>query len=138
MSKFERSLETEVADTIRSSLVDIPVDGQWRIVTETLRMPHRQRSISKAYVSLCVVHNEKTPSLFMYPSGTCMCYGCQFGGDAPDLIVAQRHLPVDEFIQAAGLSISSSLPSELGEIQRQIKAEREALWHDLEIDEEPF
>ncbi len=48
----------------------------WIETCQELNIDYRIRSISGALVSLCVFHTERTPSLFMYPSDTFMCYGC--------------------------------------------------------------
>lgn len=44
------------------------------------------RACGKTLRGLCPIHEEKSPSFYVYPeSNTCWCYGCQQGGDAIQL-----------------------------------------------------
>lgn len=41
------------------------------------------KKCGKMLKALCPLHNEKTPSFYIYPeTNTCWCFGCQQGGDS--------------------------------------------------------
>ena len=48
----------------------------WKEIVADTGLNYTQRSISHALVLLCVYHEERTPSLFLYPSGNLQCHGC--------------------------------------------------------------
>ena len=54
--------------------------------------------VSGKHLGLCPIHNEKTPSFWIYPdTGKYRCYGCGSAGDAVDL---HRELTGESYIEA--------------------------------------
>ena len=60
-------------------------EGRWRI---------RNKGEGPVVVH-CVFHEERTPSLFLYPDGGFMCYGCGACGDLVDFIDRKGLSPED-------------------------------------------
>lgn len=52
----------------------------WEQVLRKLGISYRKRS-TDALVTLCVFHEEKTPSCHFWPSGHFRCHGCLLTGD---------------------------------------------------------
>ena len=44
------------------------------------------RKTGKNFVGLCPFHNDRSPSLVVYPENLWWCYACQIGRDAVDFI----------------------------------------------------
>lgn len=64
--------------------------------------PHlqRMRRSGKAFVSLCPLHNEKTPSFFVYPeTNSCWCYGCGKGGDGISFVMLIHNFSFPEAVK---------------------------------------
>ncbi|HSX43884.1 MAG TPA: CHC2 zinc finger domain-containing protein [Candidatus Saccharimonadales bacterium] len=78
--------ELEIIELTRDWLEPQYGEDAWKSICAELPIAYRQRSITKALVSLCVFHAEKTPSFWMYPSGIFNCYGCSSNGDMTDFI----------------------------------------------------
>lgn len=53
-----------------------PENAAWKQTCDELGLSYRQRRVSGALVRICVFHDEKTPSMWMYPDGNLYCYGC--------------------------------------------------------------
>lgn len=80
-------------------------DVSWGdVLRVTLEMPNRR--IARAhrgtgrYVVLCVFHDEKTPSLWLYPDGGFHCKGCSWTGDVLDFVNYLRPLRTTRDIKA--------------------------------------
>lgn len=58
----------------------------WKSVADELGLRYRQRSVSKALATVCLFHDEKSPSLWLYPSGNYICYGCGASGTVEDFV----------------------------------------------------
>jgi DNA primase len=57
----------------------------WKAVYEDFGIPYEQRSgASHALITLCLFTEENTPSLWAYPSGNYICYGCGAEGTIED------------------------------------------------------
>ena len=54
-----------------------PENPEWKATLDELGVIYRQRRISGALVALCFFHDEKTPSMYMWPDGNLYCHGCQ-------------------------------------------------------------
>ncbi len=60
--------------------------ASWRDIVKGLRIPYKERkTVGKIYVS-CILHNEKTPSMLLRPSGVFHCFGCGGSGDVIDFL----------------------------------------------------
>ena len=65
-------------------------------------LPKLRRSV-KTYCTNCVFHEEKTPSLFLYPeTSSYHCFGCQSHGDAIDLLVKLENIDFKEAVRRLG------------------------------------
>jgi len=53
-----------------------PENAEWAVILEELEIPYRQRRLSGALFALCQFHDEKSPSMFMWPDGNLYCHGC--------------------------------------------------------------
>lgn len=53
-----------------------PENVEWKSALDELGISYRQRRITGAIVALCVFHDEKTPSMYMWPDGNLYCHGC--------------------------------------------------------------
>lgn len=53
-----------------------PENAEWRAVLDEQGFAYRQRRLSGALISLCLFHDEKTPSMYMWPNGNLYCHGC--------------------------------------------------------------
>lgn len=47
---------------------------------------NRLRKIRNRYIALCPIHNDKSPSFYIYESNSWYCFGCNKGGDSIDFI----------------------------------------------------
>lgn len=59
-----------------TNLEQTPENQEWKAALNELGVSYRQRRISGALVALCFFHDEKTPSMYMWPSGNLYCHGC--------------------------------------------------------------
>jgi hypothetical protein len=53
-----------------------PENAEWKAALDELGVPYRQRRLSGAILTLCFFHDEKTPSMYMWPDGNLYCHGC--------------------------------------------------------------
>lgn len=77
-------------------------EERWEQAFRDAGLQYRKTSVARALVALCVFHDEKTPSMWAYPSGNLFCYGCsyksslewfeQFGSDTVALNGISNHL----------------------------------------------
>lgn len=67
----------------------------WEKICKDLCIPFKKRSTG-VLVLLCPFHNEKTPSLHMWPrSGRFMCFGCGTNGDQREFVSKFLEPPFD-------------------------------------------
>jgi len=58
------------------------------------------RKVSKNYVGLCPLHQEKHPSFYLYPeTNSFYCFGCNKGGDVIKLVELLYNLPFREAVK---------------------------------------
>ena len=55
---------------------------------------------SRNHKGLCVFHNEKTPSMHLFPDNHVHCFSCGGGGDAISVIRAMREIGFTEAVRA--------------------------------------
>lgn len=76
---------------LKDTILDLPI---YDVIS-------RYTTLKKAGVNFkanCPIHNEKTPSLVVFPrTNTFKCFGCGVGGDAIAFVMAHKHL---DFIDA--------------------------------------
>jgi hypothetical protein len=80
-----------ITDEIIQAARTIPIQS---LVTVPLRKS------GKALVGLCPLHQEKTPSFYVYlKTNSCWCFGCQQGGDTIQLIRLLHGFTFKEAVQ---------------------------------------
>lgn len=100
ISRLKRMLFILTGRTPKSRVTDEMIQQALSVPIESLFSKQLRRSGSKL-VALCPLHNEKTPSFFIYSdSNTFYCYGCNQGGNA---INFTRLLHELDFISAVKL-----------------------------------
>ena len=57
----------------------------WGYVLQAAGLTAKRRS-SGSRVMRCVFHDEKSPSLFFWPNGSFLCFGCKAGSTITDFI----------------------------------------------------
>jgi len=63
------------------------------------------RKVGSRHTALCPIHNENTPSFFIYPDNSFHCFGCQAHGDAIDFMRLLKECSFKEAIgQMAGVA----------------------------------
>ena len=68
-------------------------------VTDLLNRYTAVRRAGKHYLALCPFHNERSPSLTVYPrTNSAFCFGCSIGGDSIALIRKLEHLTFPEAV----------------------------------------
>ena len=76
-------------------------EERWEHAFRDAGLRYRKTSVARALVALCVFHDEKTPSMWAYPSGKLYCYGCgdksslewfeEFGSDTVAINGISKH-----------------------------------------------
>jgi hypothetical protein len=88
-----------------------------RTVAESAGCELRRKG--NAWVGLCPLHDEKTPSFYVYPSNRFKCYGCGEGGDAVDLTQDIYGCSFPEALRRLGISTGTISIKEKIEIKRR-------------------
>ncbi|MBP7806886.1 hypothetical protein KA047_00125 [Candidatus Saccharibacteria bacterium] len=88
------------------------IDG-WQPIVEAFDMYTERRSVSGALISLCLFHDEKTPSFWMYPSERAICYGCSAHGTRGDVIAQQTTVQPSIVLSRLNISIPGIIATEL-------------------------
>lgn len=57
-----------------------------RLPERDIAIPGRPTSVSGRRIMSCCFHEERTPSLSLYPNGGFTCYGCGASGGIPDFV----------------------------------------------------
>lgn len=65
-----------------------PENGEWKAILDELEVGYRQRRLSGAIFRLCFFHDEKSPSMFMWPNGGLYCHGCGVTLDIDEFLPA--------------------------------------------------
>ena len=73
------------------------------------------------YVGLCPLHQEKTPSFFVFPNNRWKCFGCHEAGDAIDFVRRLHGLSFPDALKHLGLDQQGPMTPE---VKRQIQARR--------------
>ena len=76
-------------------------EERWEQAFRDAGLRYRKTSVAHALVALCVFHDERTPSMWAYPSGKLYCYGCagksslewfeEFGSDTVAINGISKH-----------------------------------------------
>lgn len=77
-----------ISDALRSELLARVV---WEEALAVLGLAAKKKT-SGVFVLLCIFHAEKTPSLWLRPSGMFYCYGCGAAGDVVDFVMWRKNL----------------------------------------------
>ncbi|MCA9342712.1 hypothetical protein KC950_01715 [Candidatus Saccharibacteria bacterium] len=85
-------------------LLDLHDIEGWKPIADATGILYRIRSVSGALVSLCVIHDEKSPSLWMRESNKFNCYGCGTNGTRSDYILAQSTVAPSEVLRRLGIN----------------------------------
>lgn len=113
------SAKTIFAEQVREETVDRLAPELIEALLSATGSSYKVRSVSGAYVSLCLLHAERTPSLFMYPSNKCVCYGCSYESDVQGLIVDQKVVPLVGFFEQIGISVDEGTCREIDYLRAQ-------------------
>ncbi len=90
LRQMESEYFSQYLEPVRDWLRPHYGDEAWIKICDEIELKYRQRSVSRALVSLCVFHDERTPSFWMYPSGNFNCYGCSTYGDIATFILTPK------------------------------------------------
>ena len=71
-------------------------------LAESAGVELRQRG--SAHIGRCPLHDERTPSFYIYPSNRFKCYGCHEAGDAADLIQRLHQCTFPEALRHLGIN----------------------------------
>jgi len=67
------------------------VDGQVLVEVVSSRLEVRKQGVR--WVARCPFHEDRAPSLVLYPDGGFVCFGCREHGTAVDFIAKLEHIP---------------------------------------------
>lgn len=69
-------------------------------IEELARSKLELRQVGRNFISLCPLHNEKTPSFYVYPeTNSFYCFGCNQGNDVINLAMALYGLTFKEAVE---------------------------------------
>ncbi len=103
----------------------------WSIVLAALHkegvISSWQEKASGAFLLSCLMHQERTPSLILWPSGCFKCHGCSWEGDIESLLERlvgtggwiNRWERIKNHMRRLGADISGQLELNLGEEHEQ-------------------
>jgi DNA primase len=76
------------------------VEDQEVLIAVFARYSHL-RATGPRWVCRCPFHEDKNPSLVLYPDGHGHCFGCGWHGDAVKAIMALERVPFKEAVRMA-------------------------------------
>ena len=87
----------EIAQDIDLQTAHLDGEKLWEEFVNITGIEAKQRSKSRAFVALCFMHTEKTPSMFMYPSKMLHCYGCSDNMSFGEAVGAQSFVYISDY-----------------------------------------
>lgn len=66
--------------------------ANWEQVIKLLNLDTRRTKTGR-YVCQCIFHEDRNPSLWLYPNGSYICYACNERGSIPDFLFSYYHYP---------------------------------------------
>jgi hypothetical protein len=82
-------MEISMSNLARKELMRLKT---WEQVLASLETKDVIRRKSGVIILHCVFHTEKTPSLWLRPTGSYVCYGCHARGDMLDFVLHNKNL----------------------------------------------
>lgn len=108
--------------------VDVFQDAR-RLVSTRSAAEYYGFTANRAGYICCPFHNERTPSLKLFPDGGWKCFGCGRGGSSIDFVMELFGLPLLEAVRKMNMDFNLALPLD----KPPSEAQQEAAWHRREI-----
>ena len=80
---FKRLISDKAEDNSKETALKVPIEMLCR---------QKLKRSGRSLVGLCPLHNEKTPSFYIYHDNRFYCYGCQKNGDVIDFVRELYHI----------------------------------------------
>lgn len=88
-------------------------------------LPGELQHNGSRHVARCPFHDDRTPSLFIFPDGGWRCFGCQAHGDAVDLVAKLHNLRPIEAARVLAADFGIEMPDASPEDQASARKRAE-------------
>jgi DNA primase len=97
LTTAERNVELEEIN--KDVRYEIRASNRWQDVLLLLGYNYFKVSANGRINILCTIHDERTPSLRLWPDGWFYCMGCQWRGDILDFVIEYKEISAYSAVQ---------------------------------------